>query len=332
MKIDRVHFYVKDAIETRNWFVNRIGFELIESNNNGHTQTEAIAYNSVFFLISSALNFTSPVAKYLKDRPPGVVDIAFRVKDVDAIVAKAKCLNLEILESRRCDLKQVKIAGWGSLHHTLREIDEETEAIDPDDAAILDIDHIVLNVPVGELTQATEFYQTLFGFEIQQTFNIQTGRSGLYSQALIDRRGNVQFNINEPMSPTSQIQEFLDFHKGAGIQHLALRSRNLIDTVARLRDRDIAFLDVPDAYYAQSQIPTNISDSEWLAIKNQQILVDGDRTAPGSLLMQIFTQPIFEEPTFFLEFIERRQNAKGFGRGNFQALFEAIEKEQFKRS
>ena len=339
MKIDRVHFYVKDAIQTKDWFVKNIGFQPIYSDNKGHTQTEAIAYNSVRFLISSPLNSASPVADYLNFHPPGIVDIAFRVEDINSIVATAKRLGIRVLQYPQIDVKRAKIAGWGSLQHTLIEKSEEQEEIYSDDAAIVDIDHIVLNVAVGQLTNAVDFYRALFDFEIQQTFKIQTARSGLYSQALIDGSGKVQFNINEPTSSTSQIQEFLDFNNGSGIQHLALRSHDLINAVTRMRDkpngmaslRNVAFLSVPETYYTQLEIPRNISESEWLAIKTQQILVDGDRTAPGSLLMQVFTQPIFDRPTFFLEFIERRQNAKGFGKGNFQALFEAVEREQVKR-
>ena len=330
MKIAWVHFYVEDAIKTKDWFVNNIGFQPIYSDHNNHTHTEAIAYNSVFFLISSPLDSVNPVASYLNSHPSGVVDIAFQIEDINSIVAKAEGLGIEILQSPQMGRKQVQIAGWGSLRHTLIESYEHLAQMPSNDQAIIDIDHVVLNVPVGQLTEAVDFYRTLLGFEIQQTFDIQTTRSGLYSQALIDRSSKVQFNINEPTSPTSQIQEFLDFNHGAGIQHLALRSQDLIDIVARMRHKDITFLSVPETYYKQLARVDNISPSEWLAIKQQQILLESDRNIPESLLMQIFTQPIFARPTFFLEFIERRNNAKGFGKGNFQALFEAVEREQVK--
>ena len=331
MKIPRVHFYVKDAIQTKDWFVSNIGFQPIYSDNNGHTQTEAIAYNSVFFLISSPLNSFSPVADYFNFHPSGIVDIAFQVEDINLIIAQAKRLGTKVLEYPQIGDKQAKITGWGSLQHTLLETHSEKEEIYGNNAAIVDIDHVVLNVAAGQLTKAVEFYRALFGFKVQQTFEIQTPRSGLSSKALIDSTGKVQFNINEPTSPTSQIQEFLNFNNGAGIQHLALRSHNLIDAVTRMREGDITFLNIPETYYNQLEKPGNISTSEWLELKSQQILVDTTRAIPRSLLMQIFTQPIFDKPTFFLEFIERRQNAKGFGEGNFQALFEAVEREQVKR-
>jgi 4-hydroxyphenylpyruvate dioxygenase len=145
----------------------------------------------------------------------------------------------------------------------------------------------------------------------------------------------VQFNINQPTTANSQIQEFIDLNGGSGIQHLALRSQNLIADVAQLHQGDLKFLPVSPTYYHNLKPWQSLSSSERIAVAQQQILVDsdstsatlGDRVFPQSLLMQIFTQPIFEQPTFFLEFIERRHSATGFGQGNFQSLFEAVEKQ-----
>ena len=326
MKINCVHFYVENAIKTRDWFVRKIGFQSLYSKNDGQTQTEAIVYHSVGFLISSPLKQTSPVAKFLKVHAEGVADIAFFVKDVDSIVAKARRLNIRVWQYRQTFNKQAKIGGWDYLTHTLIEKKELQNC-----GSTSGIDHLVLNVPVGQLTEAVEFYRALLGFEVRQTFNIKTDSSGLFSKALTDRSGEVRFNINEPTSPNSQIQEFLDFNGGSGIQHLALRSRDLIATVKEMRDRGMDFFSVPKIYYSKLQKWKNISNLEWTTIAQQQILVDGDRDNPEALLMQIFTKPIFDKPTFFLEFIERRQNAKGFGKGNFMALFEAVEREQAKR-
>ena len=194
-----------------------------------------------------------------------------------------------------------------------------------------DIDHVVLNVAGGELESAVKLYRDLFDFRVQQNFEIQTSRSGLTSQALIDNEG-VQFNINQPTTANSQIQEFIDLNRGSGIQHLALRSPNLIADVAQMRQSGLKFLNVPKAYYDGLEALSSLSISERKAVIEQQILVDCDRHTPQSLLMQIFTQPIFEQPTFFLEFIERRHSARGFGRGNFKALFEAVERESLERS
>lgn len=338
MKIDRVHFYTRNAARTRDWFIHNVGFRAMGNCINRHTHTELIALNSVSFVISSPLSSASPVAQYLASHPSGVVDVAFKVKDLAAIVERSRDLGMELIQniqqrSPQGNFRSAIIAGWGSLQHTLIE-DEPSSCHLPTehpDSGITEIDHVVLNVAQGELDSAVELYQALFGFEIQQSFDIQTGKSGLASQALIDPQGGVQFNINEPTSTNSQIQEFIDLNGGAGIQHLALRSHDLIADVAQMQQREQKFLAIPQSYYARlDSLP--LSPAEKQAISSQQILVDGDRHSPQSLLMQIFTQPIFEQPTFFLEFIERRQNARGFGRGNFKALFEAVEREQDNRT
>ena len=279
-------------------------------------------------------------------------------------MAKADYLKVKLLQplqtysSDRGKVKWAKIAGSDCLQHTLSEnptdipfwyflfntkpkILSARQYLVPtkinSEPNIFDIDHLVLNVAADELKQAVIWYKNLFGFKIQQTFKIQTKRSGLYSEALIDPSGQIQFNINEPTSPNSQIQEFLDINHGSGIQHIALRSTNILQTVAKMRSRGTAFLSVPTSYYRQLQkryrnrsIPS-LADWEWQAIESQQVLVDWHQEKPESLLMQIFTQPIFDRPTFFWELIERRKQAQGFGEANFQALFEAVEREQVKR-
>ena len=337
MKIDRVHFYTRNAARTRDWFIHNIGFRAIGNCIDRHTHTELIALNSVSFIISSPLNSASPIAKYLASHPSGVVDVAFKVKDLAAIVDRSRDLGIELIQniqrrSLQSSLKSAIIAGWGSLQHTLIE-DDSSDPLPTEhsNSGITEIDHVVLNVAQGELDSAVKLYQALFGFKIQQSFDIQTSKSGLASQALIDRQGEVQFNINEPTSANSQIQEFIDLNGGAGIQHLALRSHNLIADVTWMQQRELKFLGVPQSYYDKLDcLPLDVEEQQ--AIAARHILVDRDRHSPQSLLMQIFTQPIFEQPTFFLEFIERRQNARGFGQGNFKALFEAVEREQDSRT
>ncbi len=341
MKIDRVHFYTKDAVKTKDWFIRNVGFKAIANYTNNHTHTEVVSLNSVCLVFSSPLTDSSPVANYLNSHPSGVVDVAFRVKDIKSIVERAMSLGLKILQplhtwkTSQGEFEQVQIQGWDSLRHTLikkssgKDLDTKV-AVDFTHSQITHIDHVVLNVPVGKIDLAVKLYQALFGFKIQQSFNIKTKTSGLYSQALIDESGGVQFNINEPASSNSQIQEFIDLNNGAGIQHLALRSQSLIEDVTRMQQENVDFLKIPQTYYSQLDKTLNLTREEWQAIAKQQILVDRDSNSPQSLLMQIFTQPIFELPTFFLEFIERRHNAKGFGQGNFKELFAAVEREQTK--
>jgi 4-hydroxyphenylpyruvate dioxygenase len=355
MKIDHIHFYTSNATKTSNWLIRNVGFQKIGTCVNQHTRTELIALNSTYFVISSPLNFTSPVAQYLNHHPAGVADIAFRVKNLAATIDRSRCLGIKIVqdiqlkESPQGSFKFAKVMGWRDLQHTLIETSEPLDYCLPLDLEplqadsdhqsqgnyITHIDHVVLNVAQGKLEPAVKLYQELFNFEVQQSFKIQTEKSGLTSQALIDPAGEVQFNINQPTTANSQIQEFIDLNGGSGIQHLALRSQNLIADVAQLHQGDLKFLPVSPTYYHNLKPWQSLSSSERIAVAQQQILVDsdstsatlGDRVFPQSLLMQIFTQPIFEQPTFFLEFIERRHSATGFGQGNFQSLFEAVEKQ-----
>ncbi len=195
------------------------------------------------------------------------------------------------------------------------------------------IDHIVLNVASGDLERAVAWYKDTLDFHAQQTFRIQTEHSALSSQVMVSHSGGVQLAINESASPNSQIQEFLDVNRGPGIQHIALKTPNIVQSVAQLRSNGLPLLPVPSMYYTQLQqrhtLP--LSATQLQEIAQQQILVDWEENTPQALLLQTFTQPIFEQPTFFFELIERRFQARGFGEGNFRALFEAIEREQIKR-
>ncbi len=347
LQIDHVHFYVEDAQMWRDWFVYCLGFQAV---NDGifpsfshhqkslHTYTEVVKSGSVYFLLSSPLLPTSPVAEFLHQHPPGVADVAFAVDDVEALTIKAMSNGATILQPVQDAgfFKYAKIAAWGGLNHTLitrnkAKISNE-ENIFP--YSITAIDHLVLNVGVGELKSAVNWYQKIFNFQTQQSFNIKTDRSGLHSQVMISPHGHVQLPINEPASPSSQIQEFLEVNRGAGIQHIALLIPNLVDAISRFRSAGLSFLSVPQNYYSQLQqrYKFSLSLQELQAIAHQEILVDWHEDAPlGQLLLQIFSQPIFSEPTFFFEFIERRSLAQGFGEGNFMTLFQAIEREQIKR-
>ncbi len=350
MQIDSVRFYVTDAVKTSNWFTRYLGFQVIDTCQDQNTYSEIIEHNSIYFIISSPLSKFSPVAGYLNSHPEGIVDVAFRVDNLQAILDRAAKLGIKILQpiQPQDKIKYARIAGWDCLEHSLIESPAQTQyyflpnlqfkslplRLQPA-PQFTNIDHIVLNVAVGELHQAVAYYKDLFDFQIQQTFKIQSQRSGLYSKALVDSTGQVQFNINEATDPNSQIQEFIDLNGGAGIQHLALRSSNIISTLCQMRSLGVNFLPIPTAYYhhLQQRIKRDsidISATELQTISQQGILVDWHQDTPESLLMQIFTQPILDKPTFFLELIERRQQAQGFGEGNFQALYEAVETGQIK--
>jgi 4-hydroxyphenylpyruvate dioxygenase len=341
MNIDHVHFYVEDARFWRDWFVQVLGFEVVSrplSPANPHTQQEVVQSGAIIFRISSALTPESPVAQYLRQHPPGVVDVAFQVEDVGAAIVRALNANAKVLQPLDA-AGSCQILGWGNLRHTL----VEAQPVAPIGVSSLltDIDHIVLNVAKGELEPAITFYEQVFGFQRQQSFAIRTERSALCSQVLMHPLSPIKFPINEPATATSQIQEFLDLNGGAGIQHLALKTAGIIEAIAQFRQRGLAFLQVPFSYYEQlrQRDGFQLTEAEWRSIAAQEILVDWQLDQAQALLLQTFTQPVFSQPTFFFELIERRRcwvegqekTAQGFGEANFQALFEAIEREQMKR-
>lgn len=349
MQIDRIHFYVEDAKAWRNWFVNHLGFQAIASDVSTHTCSEVIKNGSVCFELSSPRTQLSPVAQFLRQHPPGVADIAFVVENVTALMEQAIANGAKVVQSIQQNefCKWGKIAAWGSLCHTLIERNQNglrpaaltefrTQNSKPHHLTPLSftgIDHVVLNVAMGELERAVEWYQNTLGFQSKQSFKIQTNRSALHSQVLVSPDDRVQLPINQPASANSQIQEFLDANCGAGIQHIALHTANIVQNVAQFRASGLSFLPVPPSYYTQltQRQGLPLSTTELAEIAQQQILVDWQASDPQALLLQIFTQPIFGEPTFFFEVIERRFQAPGFGEGNFRALFEAIEREQIKR-
>ncbi len=311
-----------------------MGFQSIASKVSSHTCTEVVNNGAVCFVLSSPLAIASPVAKFLSQHPPGVADITFSVKDVEKAISKASFGGAKVLENVQATAngkKWGKISAWGGLTHTLVEKGEQRQIFSP--SSFTGIDHVVLNVEAGDLELAVAWYQETLGFQAKQAFKIQTEKSALHSQVMVSPDRQVQFPINQPASPNSQIQEFLDANKGAGIQHIALETANIISAIAQFRRCGVSFLPVPPSYYTQLQQRPGLplSGAELTEIAEQEILVDWQPTIPQAILLQTFTQPIFSQPTFFLEIIERRQQARGFGEGNFRALFEAIEREQLKR-
>ena len=353
--IDHIHLYVNDTSYWKKWFINVMGFHAIAGGNDEHTQTEIVKAgskeNPIIFVISSPLSPKSPVYKYLDIHPPGVADVAFKVNDLQNIVAKNNSFNEPIKEKRYAQgyLKWSEISYQDGLTHSLFERRGKTPILPKDwlkETAIngehkkyfLELDHLVLNVPKGEMISTMKWYEKVLGFEKKQFFKIETPQSGLSSQVMFHPLGNIQLPINEPISKSSQIQEFLDLNKGSGIQHIALRTNKITEVTQQLRTNGLTFLKVPDTYYenlAKVNLNLKFSPQEWKEIIKENILLDqeeiqekgaGNKNHP--LLLQIFTEPIFEQPTFFFEIIQRREEAKGFGEGNFRALFEAIEREQ----
>ncbi|WP_204105002.1 MULTISPECIES: 4-hydroxyphenylpyruvate dioxygenase [Spirulina sp. CCY15215] len=338
MKIERICFYVEDAKQWRDWFVKVMGFMAIASSHNSHTQTEIIRSGAIVFSLSSPLTQSSPVANYLKQHPPGVADVSFTVANLAAILTKVEKYGGTILTpiqkqgDRLCSQIQSKIG----ITHTLFSAREKPSFSNHHPVFFEAIDHVVFNVETGQLKKIINWYKAVFGFECQQTFNIQTARSGLLSQVMVHPESGIKIPINEPTSINSQIQEFLNENNGSGVQHIALKTHQILHKIAKLRAAGVNFLDVPLTYYRQLRSQSEnllLSEQEFTLLEQQKILIDRQSSLQENMpfLLQIFTKPIFSRPTFFFEFIERHYQAEGFGEGNFRALFEAIEREQIER-
>jgi len=193
---------------------------------------------------------------------------------------------------------------------------------------LIDIDHLTHNVFRGNMDKWAQFYEAIFNFQEIRFFNIKGKMTGLVSRALGSPCGKIKIPLNESKDDISQIEEFLHDFKGEGIQHMALTTDNIYETIHSLRNQGVTFLDVPDTYYEMinRRIPWHQEDLAQLS--KEKILIDGEADPKDGLLLQIFTENVFG-PVFF-EIIQRKGN-QGFGEGNFQALFEAIERDQIKR-
>lgn len=200
------------------------------------------------------------------------------------------------------------------------------------DVGLEHIDHCVGNVELGEMNQWVKFYEEVLGFKLLITFDdedISTEYSALMSKVVANGNGYVKFPINEPADGKrkSQIEEYIEFYNGSGVQHLAVATHDIVETVSRLRANGVEFLEVPDTYYEDLTERVGVIKEDLKEIKELNILVDRDEEG---YLLQIFTKPVTDRPTMFFEIIQRR-GATSFGKGNFKALFEAIEREQARR-
>ncbi|WP_204368641.1 4-hydroxyphenylpyruvate dioxygenase family protein [Neosynechococcus sphagnicola] len=323
MEIDHIHFFVEDARATRDWFVQTLQFQSTDSWQHLQSRSELIRQGNIALLLSSPLHPGSPVAQHLRSHPPGVADLAFRVPNLEAAIdplMQVKAPLLQSIQEQRYPqgrLRWLQVAAWGSLRHTLVERlgvtplhplgigDHSYSPSQPTpnpDPLLTGIDHAVLNVAPGDLQRAVAWYRDGFGFQPQQEFTIRTEQSGLYSQVMIHPASGVQLPINEPTTANSQIQEFLDLNQGAGIQHLALGTPNLLQAIAEFRAAGLRCLEVAPSYYTrlQQQQELPLLATELQTLQAQQILVDWQASEYPALLLQVFTHPIFPQPTFFL--------------------------------
>lgn len=273
------------------------------------------------------------VAKFRAEHGPSASAMAFRVADPDAAMAWALEHGAE-----RTDEDDTCILGIGGsylyfikdgedLYADWNEIDGWQEAEAKNNVGLDLLDHLTHNVRRGQMRVWSEFYRTLFGFEEQKYFDIKGKATGLFSQAMIAPDKAIRIPLNESQDENSQIEEFIREYKGEGIQHLALTTPDIYDTVERLRERGVRLQDTIETYYelVDKRVPGHGEDLERL--KKNRILIDGAVGEEG-ILLQIFTENMVG-PIFF-EIIQRKGN-EGFGNGNFQALFESIELDQIRR-
>jgi 4-hydroxyphenylpyruvate dioxygenase len=211
-------------------------------------------------------------------------------------------------------------------------VEREAAPSDPDEMLLMGIDHIVGNVELGHMEEWVGYYERVFGMTEMIHFSdeaISTEYSALMSKVVTDGSGKIKFPINEPAEGKrkSQIEEYIEYYRGAGAQHIAMATRDIVRCVTELTERGVEFLTIPDEYY--EDVPKRIGqiDEQLEDLRRLGILVDSD---DDGYLLQIFTKPIGDRPTVFFEIIERH-GARGFGAGNFKALFEAIEREQDRR-
>lgn len=355
MDIHHLHFYVDDADRWRIWFEHHLGGQPLGHWIQLNTHSELLQLGQLKLILSAPRTADSPVARFLERHGPGVADVAFAVTALDRAWQTAIAAGATVTQPLHTDPQGQRwgqIRAWGSLHHTLLQATSaepagsvpgnwQTYPPAPGTCDFRGVDHAVLNLSTADFLPAIRWYQRVLGFEPQQSFSITTPRSSLNSQVMIHPQGTAQIPLNHPTSDNSQIQEFLHHNGGAGIQHIALSTPDIVAAVAQARQRGLAFLAVPSTYYQTLKDRPGFDPTltNWQAISQQQILVDWETSRPMGLLLQTFTEPFLGRPTFFWELIERRpywfngqwQLAAGFGAGNFQALFEAIERQQLLR-
>lgn len=268
---------------------------------------------------------------------PGVCAMGFRVHDADKAmnyVLQQGASAFEDTNSAHHGLPAISAIGGSVIYfvdasHTpfQNQWDIHPPIAEPT-PGLLSIDHLTHNVFRGNMQPWVDFYEKLFNFKEIRFFNIQGKMTGLLSRALASPCGKIKIPLNESLDDKSQIEEFLHDYQGEGIQHVALSTETIYDTVHCLREKGMVFLDVPDTYYEGIADRLCWHKEPLSTLQQEKILIDGDPTPDNGLLLQIFTHNLFG-PVFF-EIIQRKGN-EGFGEGNFQALFEAIERDQIKR-
>ena len=351
---DHIEFWVGNARAFAQFLASAFGFRITAHAGPETGVADRVSYvveqGDIRFVVTGALHPTSEVARHVLAHGDGVRDLAFRVRDAYAAYGASLergaaglrpwCVD----DDRDGRLHRATIAAYGDTQHTFVDRDDYRGVYAPGSTAddlppspvgptvgLTRIDHAVANVERGALDEWVGFYRNVLGFDQLVHFDdaqIATEYSALMSTVMWDG-SRVVLPVNEPADgrKKSQIQEYLDYYGGPGIQHIAMRTDDIVGTVRALRARGVRFLTVPDTYYDEARARVGLAHLPWSDLRRLGILVDRD---DDGYLLQVFTETVTDRPTVFFEIIQR-EGATGFGAGNFKALFEAIEREQARR-
>ena len=356
---DAAVWAVGNATQSAHFFQSAFGMELVaysgpETGNRDHVAF-VLRSGGVRFVVKGGVSSASPIAQHHARHGDGIIDIALEVPDVDKCIEHARAQGATVVEEphdvtdEHGTVRVGAIAAYGETRHTLVDRSRydgpylpgyvaRTSTFRKRDGApqrvFQALDHIVGNVELGNMDEWVGFYNRVMGFTNMAEFigdDIATDYSALMSKVVASGNHRVKFPLNEPAvgKRKSQIDEFLEFYEGPGAQHLALATNDILRTVDVLREEGVEFLSTPDSYYEDPELRARIGEVR-VPIEELQkrgILVDRDE---DGYLLQIFTKPLGDRPTVFFELIERH-GSLGFGKGNFKALFEAIEREQERR-
>jgi 4-hydroxyphenylpyruvate dioxygenase len=348
---DHVELWVGNAKQAAYFYEHAFGFNRVAYAGPETGVRDRASYvleqGDIRLVLTSGLREESDVTRFACHHGDGVKDIALRVPDAreayrQAVQRGARgTAEPRWLEDESGRVELASIATYGEVVHTFVNrrdyagaylpgyVAQSSNGAGPSDVGLLAIDHCVGNVELGRMNYWVEFYERVFGMTEMLHFSdedISTEYSALMSKVMTDGEGKIKFPINEPAEGKrkSQIEEYLEFNHGPGVQHVALTSTNIVQTVEALQRRGVLFLATPHTYY--EEVPQRVGeiDEDYADLQRLGILADRD---DDGYLLQIFTKTAQDRPTLFFEVIERH-GARGFGDGNFKALFEAIEREQ----
>lgn len=350
---DFIEFYVSNAKQAAYYYQSAFGFQPLAyaglETGLKDRNSYAVVQDKIRLVFTSPLKSDTEIGKHIDKHGDGVRFVALWVDDAEKsyneTVSRGAKSFMEPLEEQD-QLGKIKKSGihtYGDTVHLFIErkdyggtfmpgFVEWKPAYKPPALGLKYVDHMVGNVGWGEMNTWAKFYAEVMGFAQLISFDdkdISTEYTALMSKVMTNGNGRIKFPINEPAEgkKKSQIEEYLDFYEGAGVQHIAIATDNIIETVYELKKRGVEFLNIPETYYNELTARVGAIDESIESLRQLGILVDRD---DEGYLLQIFTKPVEPRPTLFYEIIQRK-GANSFGKGNFKALFEAIEREQSKR-